>query len=449
MKKLKRIIASTMAGVLLLSFAGCGNKTPGGNETSGDNEPILLTYACWDDSELTEYLAKKYMELNENVTVEIVPIEQSTWESTLFNLASTGDLPDVFWTFDLGAATANGWTLDITDLYNNDSYTEKIPEGIRETGVYNGKRYGTAVWQFPWVAFVNKTLFEQRNVPLPSYDWTLDDCSSLVKQLSAPGQNIYGINGVTDYFYKIFPVLNTEDVGMWGFNSKTQDFDLTQWAEGYNYSQNMLSSKYAGDVLSSEEKEAIYGKSDIWMPETGKVGIQMDWYWTAKYMKSETFTNQGIEWLVYPVPKGSSGRTLTTVDLGAVSATTKHPEEAYKLLQFMTYGGEGWKARIEYFKNNNQKPAGLPLATDEDVWNALLEVTPGDDFANLYNSLDKAVPETEKWLPGFSDFWAWSWEQDIWGQISRGEAKPEDLVNQMNAAFKKYYDESMVKINAR
>ena len=451
MKTFRRTMTCLLAGLLALSFVGCGsaNPTESGSGSGEKKEPILLTYASWDESPVTEYLVQKYMELNDNVTVEIAPLEQGTWESGLFNLASTGDLPDVFWTFDLGAATANGWTLDITELYNNDPYTAKIPQGIQEAGVYNGKRYGTAVWQFPWVAFINKTLFEQMNVPLPNYNWTLEDFSSLVKQLSVPGQNIYGVNGVTDYFYKIFPVLNTEEICMWGFNPKTQDFDYTQWAEGYKFSQDLLSSKYASDFLTGEEKEKLYGKADIWMPETGKVGIQMDWYWTTKYMKSDAFTGKGIEWLVYPAPMGSSGRTQTTVDLGAVSATTKHPEEAYKLLQFMTFGREGWLTRIEYFKNNNAKPAGLPLANDEDVWNALLEVTPGDDYENLYNSLGNAVSETEKWLPGFSDFWAWTWEQDIWGQLTRGEVKPEDLVSQMNSAFKKFYDDGMTKINAR
>lgn len=60
-------------------------------------ESVTLTYASWMNPALNELLAEKFMEKYPNIMVELVHLEQDTWNDGLTNLASTGDLPDVFW----------------------------------------------------------------------------------------------------------------------------------------------------------------------------------------------------------------------------------------------------------------------------------------------------------------------------------------------------------------
>lgn len=461
MKNVRKALALAAAVFLTAGMlGGCKPQSPAGSEGGGSQgagsstpsgerkEPITLTYASWDKDELNEFLVQKFEQMYDYVTVELVKIDQNSWEQGLFNLATTGDLPDAFWTFDLGSATVNGWTRDITSIYDADEYTKKIPVDIRAAGVYGGKRYGLAVHQFPWVVFVNKTLFEQANVPLPSYDWTLEDLYQTAKALSMPKQYIFGVSNPTDYFRDMYPAAFTENLFQFGFNPAEETFDLTLWADGYNEAKKYLNESIA-ENLTAEEKEKAYGKADIWTPETGKLGIQLDWFWTNTYMKSDAFTEKGIEWLIYPLPTGSSGRVTTIIDLGAVSATTEHPEEAYALLKFMTFGAEGWKARRDFYNFNHSRPSDLPLADDSEVWDVVREFTPGEDYAAVYESLSRAVPDIQKWLPGYGAWWSWSWEEDIWGKLQRGEAKPEDLSAQMGRKLKSCYDEAMTKINAR
>ena len=455
---MKKVIAIILAMFTMLAAAGCssgagGSDASGGSGSGGKNnkeikEPITLTFASWAPQEFAQHLANKFEQEYDYITVELVQLEQNTWEQGLFNLASTGDLPDAFLTFDLASATVNGWTKDITEIYNKDEYTKKIPEGIKAAGVYNGKRYGMAVQQFPQLVFINKSLLEQANVPMPSYEWTMDDLTTLVKQMTIPNQNIFGI-GNAGQFSDLFPALYSTDRYQWGFSAADQTFDFTEWANGYKYTQGLLTSRYAMDVLDAAGKESAYGDPGIWGPETGKLAVQMDWYWTNKYMKSDAFTDKGMEWMIYPLPKGSSGRTQTVLDFGAVSESCKYPEEAYNLLKYMTFGAEGWKARKEWYSFNHARPTELPLATDDEVWGIVKAFTPGEDYDALYASLDNAVGDVKKWIPGYGAWWAWTWEQEYWGKLERNEIKPEDVAPQMAKKMKTFYDEALAQIDAR
>jgi len=459
MKKIvKSLFALTIVAGILLSLTACGNKnTSSANSKSGvasngksdeNKEPVTLTYASWEEDEITEFMVKKFEQEYNYITVDVVKIDQATWEQGLFNLATTGDLPDVFWSFDLASATVNGWTKDITDIYANDEYTKRIPEKMQTAGMYNGKRYGMAIRQYPLVCFLNKTLFEQANVAMPAYNWTLKDVSEIAKKMSIPSQYIFGVSNPIEYYPTIYPCANTAELYHWGFNPKTQDFDFTQWAAGYNDAKALLQSKYAGNP-TAEEKQAAYGNPDIWLPETGKLAIQLDYFWTANAMKSTDFTDKGMEWMVYPMPTGSSGRVQTVIDLGAVAETCTNPEEAYLLLKYMTFGSEGWKARKEYYSFKHSSPAALPIADDAEIWDIVKALTPGEDYAAVYNALANASPDSGKWIPGFGAFWAWTWEQDIWGKLERGESKPADVAPQLSKKLKGFYDADMSTINKR
>ena len=439
--------------LMMSCLFGCGQNVPASssvNTPSGDtsliqeltrrDEPITLTYASWSDEEYVNWMIKGFEEKYDWIKVENIKMSQSSWESGLFNLASSRDLPDVFWTFSLHGAAANGWLLDITELYNKDAYTQSISDGLKQVGVYDGIRYGVAVHQMPDCVFVNKTLFEQCNLELPSYNWKVDDMINLAKQMSQPNQNIFGFNS-TCYLDALYPTAKS-GVGPKGFNAADGTFDFSAWAEGVNMKQALLKQRVICD-MTPEALEKAYGSADFWPPESGKIGICTDWYWTTQYMKSEAFSSKGIEWLIYPMPT-DTGKVITTVDVGGVSATTEYPEEAYALLKYMNFGQDGWMRKIDYYKSKGTKPTALPIANDSTVWNALnKELTPGEDYAALYNSLSESVPEEQMWLPGYNDWYNWTWEQDIWNRVNNGELKAEDIAPVMAKKLQECYTDGL------
>lgn len=446
----QRLACACAAGTLLLSLAGCGS---GGKKSSKTQRPIQLTWASWQDPNVDAALIEKFMDMHQDIEVIQITMAQDSWDQGLFNLNSTGDLPDAFTTFDLAGATANGWTLDITEMYNADPYTQKIPEGLKQAGEYNGVRYGLATWQFPCVVFVNKTLFDSVNEPLPDTDWTMEDMVAVARRLSNPSTYTFGLNEPsgydgTEWLYRVFPVATTSNLYEWGFDPTAGTFDLTSWAEGYALGKQLVDEQVMSNCLTDEQREAAYGSAATPMQETGKVAMSLDWFWTCAYMKSQVMTDNGIEWLVYPQPT-DSGRIQSVIDLGAVSATTQHPQEAYELLRFMTFSAEGWAAKLDYCRENTLLPAMLPVADDQEVWSQVKSFFHGEDYAAVFDTLPQWVAEARKWTPGYGTFWDWTHGQDMFTQLIQGVLRAKDLVPQFNGAYKQYYEECMDLIEDR
>ena len=70
MKKILALILTLAMLIGVVSFAGAEGtyNMPEMNTT----DPITLTFMTWDDFEMTEALAKKFMEKYPNITVEVI-----------------------------------------------------------------------------------------------------------------------------------------------------------------------------------------------------------------------------------------------------------------------------------------------------------------------------------------------------------------------------------------
>lgn len=449
MKIVKKLVCLLLSACMLLAVAGCGEKEDGdSNKISKEGRDITLRFAAWFDRDLQQHLANDFMEAHPTVYVELVEIDQNSWSSGLQNLASTGDLPDAFCTFDLATATANGWTLDITEYYDADPTTQKISEGLKVAGVYNGKRYGLVTEQYPNVVLINKTLFEENNIALPGYDWTIDQMFDLATKLTKANEHQYGLgDNVLSYLRDVYDAAYSTDRWQYGYNPETGTFNTEYLAKGYSKGLELLGNQIAGNPTADQLKE-WFGDPDIWLPKTGKQAMQLDWYWTIQTVKSDEYVNLGQEWLVYPFPVGSSGRVQTVVNVGCVADTTEEPELAYELLKFMTFGEEGWKSRYEWYKKNTL-PASVPIVSDDEILDLVKELTPGEDYAAVYDSISRSVADIKKWVPGLTEYESWMNSQKLWTQLRNSSLKVEDVSGQMEQKLNLYYSECMNKIKAR
>ena len=451
MKFIKRTFSLITAGIMLLTLAACGGgsaKDKDG-EISKEGRSITLRFAAWFDRDLQQHLANDFMKAHSDVYVELLEIDQNSWSSGLQNLASTGDLPDAFCTFDLATAAANGWTADISEYYDSDPTTAKIPEGMKVAGVYGGKRYGLVTEQYPCVVLLNKTLFEANNVALPGYDWTIDEMYSLAAKLTKPNEHQYGLgDNVLSYLRDVYNAAYTTDTWQYGYDPDKGTFDTEYLAQGYSKGLELISNKIAANI-SAEDMQSWFGDSEIWLPKTGKQAMQLDWYWTIETVKSKEYVNLGQEWLVYPFPTGTSGRIQTIVNVGCVSETSENPELAYELLKFMTFGEEGWKSRCEWYTSAGKLPASVPIVNDDEVLGLIKKLTPGEDYAPVYDSVGRSVADIKKWVPGLTEFNSWMNSQKLWTQLRNSSLKVEDVSDQMEQKLNYYYTECMNKIKAR
>lgn len=452
--KFKRLLCLVMAACMMLMAVGCGSKGGDGDDKtasttiSKEGRDITLRFAAWFDRDLQQHLANKFMEANPKIYVELVEIDQNSWSTGLQNLATTGDLPDAFCTFDLATATANGWSADITQYYDADPTTQKISDGLKVAGVYNGKRYGLVTEQYPCVVLINKTIFEENNIALPGYDWTIDQMYSLATKLTKANEHKFGLgDNVLSYLRDVYNAAYTKDTWQYGYNPDKGTFDTEYLAQGYSKGLELLNNQIACDP-TAEQLEEWYGDPEIWLAKTGSQAMQLDWYWTIQTVKADEYKKLGQEWLAYPFPVGTSGRIQTIVNVGCVAETSAYPKESYELLKFMTFGEEGWKARYEWYKKNTL-PASVPIVNDDEILNLVKELTPGEDYAAVYDSISRSVADIKKWVPGLTEYNAWMDSQKLWSQLRNSSLKVEDVSGQMEQKLNFYYTECMNKIKAR
>lgn len=170
--------------------------------------------------------------------------------------------------------------------------------------------------------------------------------------------------------------------------------------------------------------------------------------------------NNGINLGFWPYPQGPEGLFPPTVlDYQAVSYKTAHPQEAYELAKWMTYGKAGWLARLDIMEERNaatiaegNTPAFLdrfPIADYPEVWERVYPLVEGiEGIEYIFEHIDKAKPDLDKWLPGYKDFWAWvndpennnySWDE----LVTQGPTAVEAFAAQWNAKANQLYQDAL------
>lgn len=372
--------------------ASGGEEAGGGSEDGGSDaaalppmttDEIELTYMNFDNKVLTEYLAQKFTEKYPNIKVNVVYVAAGAeYNDTLLNLVNTGQTPDCFMILgNCDFALSNSLLGDMTEYWENDPENDNILPSINgaKLGYYGtNQKLSTPMKFFPDAIYADMAVFEKLNVAMPPTDWTWDEMIQAFKDVTSPDEGIYGFN----QFHSIvtyYPVAaDPSCIGEFGWNGK--EFDLTNWAVGVNALGDLMKGKYRAP-LTEEEIVAWLGSNE-WAGYSGKIGFQIDAYWTyLNLFDTDDYRNKGIEFVPYATPsvEGSNSKyKFGVLDFGGISSGTEHPREAYELLKFMGWGLDGWQAKMEAYKTLVDAEAGdipiwqqsmpAPLTMDEAIW---------------------------------------------------------------------------------
>lgn len=449
--------SSTATESTQVADSNAGDKTAGDNvsDESGDSsadeaaeagglppmttDEITLTYACWGLHEKGEIEARDkqlaaFMEAYPNIKVEFIEIDQSSWNEALYNRAATGTLPDVFWVFSVTEAVKNQWALDVTDMFNADPDTQMIYEGIREVSQINGRRFHVPSVMFPHMVFMNKTLFEKYNVPLPDYDWTFDEYKELAVKLSHPEEYYFGTSN--PIYYDFFDAWY-DGTSRYGWDG--ENFNIGQhWVDAWNLRLDWIDQKVI-EWMSAEEKEKVLGDPTAWPPGKGRTAMHIDWPWTVAMFEDVVSAETGCEFVYYPLPMGPSGKEMAIIDNSVISATTEHPREAWELQKWTSWGVEACKNRYEGYMEAGAPVSRLPVINNEEVWQQIIDGAP-EKMKGFYEHLLKVDITPSPWpiAPGWNEFEAWLAEQDIIGKIERREIRPEDVAEELNQKINEF-----------
>lgn len=424
---MKKIMLLTILATLAFTVVACAGN--GGN--GGSKGDIILSYADWGDQELNQALIDSFMEENPHIQVELrkdITGAGETFTGNLLNAQAAGVLPDVFAIDNVPTGYTNGMLLDISEYWDADPDTDLVYPNIQDTAVYGDGRYAIPSFQFIKGIYMNITLFERYNIPLPDKDWTYDEMVDLAIQIRQAGQNdiVYGIDpwfGDLD-FASIWPTQDFEDVGYNTWDGEQFNFTSDAWIEAFE-ARNAL---YAQDVVAGFTEAEMNILGDIWPWEAGYIGMRIDGSWNLWMI--ETMAENDIEVGFWPYPGGDAGQFPPTIlDFQVVSSQTDHPEEAYELAKWMTFGKEGWMTRLDIMEERGMEYLDrFPTADYPEVWARTTDYI--DYVEGLRESielLEYSKPDVDKWLPGYKTFWEWvdSEENDYWTRINDGLISPE------------------------
>lgn len=345
------------------------------------HEPVTISFGGWGDYFLLNEQCRKFEEKYPWITVDVVkPIGVDWYAADLTKLAATGDMPDVFNIENLPVALQNEWVLDMTDLFYNDPDHVNYPEWMLEYCTSNDRIYTLISCLYVNFIELNLSLLDEYNIPIPNYNWTIEEWADILRRTTIDGQSI-GVGDLITFLQWLPGQMGNPNLDWLFYNSETKQWDFgEEFIEIVNLLKDMYDEGVAlwntldielgvpGSGATAEEKTAIttaryeylmqnYGATNyLWYK--GLFGMDTNSSWALNWTTFFAGVYSGFEWDIYPFPvfnEGDTSRVNMLNEFLSISASCQHPEEAYLLLKYMSYDLDGYQAKVDFMANYDKK----------------------------------------------------------------------------------------------
>jgi fructooligosaccharide transport system substrate-binding protein len=336
--------------MLILTAVACSST----DETSSDGK-VEITYWRHDyepEVKSLEKLIESFEKEHPNINVKMELIPGGDYETKIRTALAGGTPPDVMGLDGptLAAYAAQGAVIPLDDYMNNNGNKDDILAPVIESLTYEGKIYAAPLNDASIAMFYNKKMFEEKGIPLPSKNpaeaWTWEQVLDAAKKLNDPDNGVYGW-----------------DLG-WGFAP----------GEGSTFAKTPFLWQAGAEILSEDGKtvtldspetrkalnffDTVYNEFKVGTKElppdafqTGKLAIMSTGPWGIAYIEDKYPDFKiGEDWDIAPLWKGDKQVTPNGSWNMAITAKSKHPEEAWKFINWVT-GVEGAKVWYEDTKN--------------------------------------------------------------------------------------------------
>lgn len=388
MKSRLKTIAMVMLAFVLVFVAGCGSANNAGESKGGDQaanagtEKVKLRFTYWGSTYEKDIISQALSKFEQETGIEVEGIIiPSEYETKLTTMIASNDAPDVGY---LGPPTAYKWFEDgklanIKDLFELDSSTVEedyidgviVRKGDDIVGLMNNLE--------SFAIFYNRDAFAEAGLDAPPTKpeeaWTWDEFVEVAKKLTLDNK---GRNALD-------PDFDSENITQYGFNmsiwsgtleslllrNDTQYFPNMGDTTGINTPAfNEVLQKLA-DLINVHHvmPSPITAKS---MPAPS-VALQSKRY--AMVLDGQWVTNdfanvEGLNYGIGVIPKLANTKAVYSGALGVVFSSSKHPKEAWMLLQYITNP----ESSLELFRDGLWMPNRKAYYTDEskiDMWASL------------------------------------------------------------------------------
>lgn len=411
MKRRTFLAAAAVLGAAtgVTACGGTGGTTGGGDELSKDTT-AELTLFYWDKAQTptVEANIKAFNEEYPNIKVTAsVAVYKDYW-TKLRTQAEGEQLPDVFWmngpNFQLYAS--NGMLADLTEL--SDVAWDSYPKALVELYTLENKKYGVPKDYDTIACFVNKKLFEQAGLTIPTNGWTWEEHRDAVKAIKAAGATWGAVIEVASSQTSYYNTMH--QAGGFVLKDGRSGFDDPKSIEGIKYLKDLLSDGAVPppEVVADSKADALFMNGDV--------GILWAGSWMTKPLR-EKFT--GDELVVVPLPKKEKEATIIHGLSYAAAAKSKNLAAAKALVKAMT----DKKANETEASNGTAIPA---FSGTQQVW---LEQAPTWQLDVFTKAADTyAVP-----YPVSKNTTAWADKETVLSDVFTGKAEAEAVCTKLAA----------------
>lgn len=371
-----------MAAVAVLALAGCGGGSPGAGDAQrgADAKTVTLTIAgnaaqsgknSRDADWLVNWVAPKFAErmaaegVQATVTFQPSGVDDEQYKTKLSLDMRAGGGADIvaldgIWVGEFAQA---GYIKPLDEVAGAAAASwdgwAQIPDAVEELGSYEGKRYGVPIGTDGRVLFYNKDLFGKAGIPTPwqpaSWQEVLDAAAKL-KQL--PGVDPLQLNagtamGEATTMQGVLPLLAGTGAPLHAEGKWQGDTQAVRDVLG------VYKAVYGGGLGDPQLQQEAKGRDKSFQEfADGRIGILMesDYFWRSVIepkIGTAPMANrdQVVGYAKIPAQrrgKGLKGQDFVSMSGGgmnAINPATKFPQQAWKLLQFMS-SAEAVKARL-------------------------------------------------------------------------------------------------------
>lgn len=329
-KNVMSVLALVCCALLLPVSGGCTKKNAG---SSGD---VTLTFFGWEASPLETQAVKngiaKFEAANPGIKIVYTPTTSSDYPPKLLAAIAGSNPPDVFFVHadQYRQLVSRNVMLDLTNKFGAGFQLDDFIKSSLTIMEVDGKIYGISSCSVSPIIFYNKDIFDKAGEPYPSADpakiWTIDEFRAVAKRLTGDGiYGAYGLEAMWNAFYGLV---------------------LSAGGEIFNagYTRSALNSPEAKRVLETIKAMRVddgsapaastlenAGMNANQMLQTGKVAMSIDGSWSLQELST-----MGFPVGIAPLPSFGTPLTIGQAHLHAIAKNTKHPEEAWKFLQFLS-----------------------------------------------------------------------------------------------------------------
>ena len=390
----KRIFAALLSGMMVMGM-GSFAMTALAEENSDEQVVIRWFTKVENDAEAGQWkeLADDVTELYPNIKVEFEYTDwNGYWTKLPVDLAS-GDAPDIVYMHAMRAKDYLGDSFlnlqpyidDDQDIDLDDFYT-----GILDAYRIGGDIYGLPYDFGPYIIYYNKDLFDKHGVEYPTNDMTWDEFIEKCRALTGDGD--YGFATLPN-IDNMLPQLLCEGAEIIDPEGNL-NIDTPEAAAAIQKISDLINvEKVAAPVTDSG--------NTVWHLEAfqaGNIGMVVDGPWTATRVKEYCDFDAGVCTMY------KSEKQMTTINGSgfAITKDTKHPEEAYKALEYITGAAAQKKlaewgralpsrasVREPYYEANNYID-GLKTAVEDSCADGFgIPYYPTKNFQEVYSIINQ------------------------------------------------------------